>query len=89
MSVLESQINKFLSLPEVKISKKKNHDKNIIEFEARKVSAFEVCPKCATKCNKIYDHVTVRIKDTPIRNKVVYLNIKKRRFRCTNCKISF
>ena len=89
MPVLKSQINKFLSLPEVIISKKRNRDHNIIEFEARKVSPFEVCPKCATKCNKVYDHVNVKIKDTPIRNKMVYLIIKKRRFRCTNCKSVF
>ena len=87
--MLESQINKFLSLPELKITKKRNKDHLIIEFEAHKTSSFEVCPKCASKASKIYDHVYVSIKDTPIRDKTVYLKIKKRRFQCSNCKSIF
>ncbi len=89
MLMLESQINKFLSLPEVKILKKRNNDHNIIEFEAHKTSPFEVCPKCATKSFKVYDRVYVKIKDTPIRNKIVYLKIRKRRFQCPKCKSIF
>ena len=85
----ESQINKFLSLPEVKITRRKNKDNNIIEFEAHKTSPFEVCPKCATKCTKVYDRVNVKIKDTPIRDKMVFLIVKKRRFKCSNCKSIF
>ena len=87
--MLESQINKFLSLPEVKILKKINKDHHIIEFEAIKLSPFEVCPKCATKSYKVYDRVYAKIKDTPIRDKTVYLKIKKRRFQCPNCKAIF
>lgn len=87
--VLEHQINKLLSLPEVKFIKKRSLDNHIIEFEAYKDSEFEVCPKCATKSTRVYDHVWVHIKDTPIRNKLVYLKIKKRRFQCPNCKSVF
>ena len=87
--MLASQVNKFLSLPEVKLVKKRNKDNHIIEFEAFKTSLFEVCPKCATKASKIYDHVNVKIKDTPIRDKTVFLKIKKRRFQCPKCKSVF
>lgn len=87
--MLESQINKFLSLPEVKFVKKKNLSNYIIEIEAYKFSKFEVCPKCATKSDKVHDHVYVNIKDSPIRDKTVFLKIKKRRFRCPNCKSVF
>jgi len=89
--MLESQVNRLLSLPEVKFIKKKNLENHVIQFEAYKVSAFEVCPKCATKSSKVYDHVYVNIKDTPIRDKIVYLRIKKRRFQCQNkeCRAIF
>lgn len=87
--MLSQQVNKFLSLPEVKITNKRGKANRIIEFEALKQSTFEVCPKCASKCTKVYDHVYVNIKDTPIRDKMVFLKIKKRRFRCHNCKSVF
>ena len=64
--MLDSQVNKLLSLPEVKILRKRNKDHHVIEFEAFKTSLFEVCPKCATKSSKIYDHVYVNIKDRKI-----------------------
>lgn len=69
--MLESQVNKLLSLPEVKIVRKRNLCNNILEFEAYKFSDFEVCPKCAKPTSKVYDHVYVNIKDTPIRDKVL------------------
>jgi transposase len=87
--VLDYKISKLLSLPEVKLLGKKNTSHNVVEFEALKTSPFEVCPKCATKSSKVYDHVYVSIKDTPIRDKLVFLKIKKRRFQCPNCKSIF
>jgi transposase len=84
--VITSQINKFLSLPELKFTAKKNITNHIIQIEAYKFSEFEVCPKCATKSDKVYDHVYINIKDSPIRDKSVFLRIKKRRFLCPSCK---
>ncbi|WP_417335908.1 ISL3 family transposase [Halobacteriovorax marinus] len=87
--MLESQINKFLSLPELKFTNKRNLTNHIIQFDAYKFSEFEVCPKCATKSTKVHDQVYVHIKDVPIRDKTVYLRIRKRRFRCPNCNAVF
>lgn len=57
----------------------------------KKVSKFEVCPRCATKSSSVYDRRKVRPKDEPIRNKLIILIIEKRRFRCQNkeCKKVF
>lgn len=79
----------LLQLPELKISTFSKMGKNFYQFGLDKFSDFEVCPKCATKSHTIYDHVTVKIKDTPIRDKRVYLNIRKRRFYCKSCKKPF
>ncbi|PIK14328.1 transposase family protein [Halobacteriovorax sp. JY17] len=61
----------------------------VIEFECHKTNEFEVCPKCATKSYKVHDRVFVHIKDIPIRNKLIFLKIKKRRFKCPSCKSVF
>jgi transposase len=87
--MLESQINKLFSLPELKFTNKRNLTNHIIQFDAYKSSEFEVCPKCATKATKVHDQVYVQIKDVPIRDKIVYLRIRKRRFRCQNCNSVF
>jgi transposase len=64
---------------------RKEQKNNTINIYCDKVSKFEVCPNCATKCSTIYDHVLVTIKDEPIRNRYVFLKIRKRRFKCKNC----
>lgn len=84
----EERLSRYLVLPELKFTKE------IIKFKTRyiyceKISTFEVCPKCASKCSTIYDHVNVSIKDAPIRNNQVRLIIRKRRFKCKNCSAIF
>ncbi len=78
-----------LQLPELKIINDYRANKNTLIFEATKLSDFEVCPKCATPSKTVYDHVFVKIKDTPIRDKRIFLRIKKRRFFCKSCKKPF
>ena len=79
----------LLQLPELKILNFKKTGKAVYQFELCKTSEFEVCPKCATKSSSIYDHVWTRPQDTPIRDKRIYLKIKKRRFYCKSCKSPF
>jgi transposase len=58
-------------------------------LECDKVSAFEVCPKCATPSSSVYDHRVVTVKDAPLRGKHVLLHIRKRRFWCALCAKPF
>lgn len=78
-----------LQLPELKIVSSYRVNKNTSEFRLLKTSEMEVCPKCATPSKTIYDHVYVRIKDIPIRDRRIFLSIKKRRFFCKFCKKPF
>lgn len=79
----------YLQLPELKITNYAKTGKAAYQFELIKTSLFEVCPKCATKSSVIYDHVWTKPQDTPIRDKRIYLKIKKRRFFCKSCKGPF
>lgn len=88
MPMSEKSITQHLLLPELILVKETIKLKTKF-FYCQKTSPFEVCPKCATKCSTIYDHVNVKIKDAPIRNKGAILVIRKRRFRCKNCKLIF
>lgn len=84
----ESNLAQRLLLPDLRLVKEERIKKLKI-FYCEKVSDFEVCPKCATKCSSVYDHVNVTIRDAPIRDQRVILKIRKRRFRCKNCKSVF
>lgn len=84
----QKRIAQSLLLPDLRIVKE-TFKKDQRYFYCEKVSDFEVCPKCAAPSRTIYDHVNVRIKDAPIRNRIVNLIIRKRRFLCKTCKKPF
>lgn len=75
-----------LLLPELRFSHT-THKPNsaTTHIWARKESASEVCPKCAVPSNSIYDSRIVKLKDAPVREKQIYMHVRKRRFMCKPC----
>ena len=71
----ESNLAQRLLLPDLRLVKEERIKKLKI-FHCEKVSDFEVCPKCANKCSSVYDHVTVTIRDAPIRDQRVIQEIR-------------
>jgi transposase len=59
------------------------------EFFADKVSAMEVCPRCAQPSRSVYDHRWVRLRDDPLRERQTFLHVRKRRFWCKTCRKAF
>ena len=76
-------------LPELEVVHVFKSSKRGIQIRAVKKSEFEVCPKCATPSSRVHDYRTIKVKDAPFRGKLIYFEIKKRRFRCQNCKSVF
>ena len=87
--MLGKKFSNLIGLPELEFTKEVQGSKNTINLHCRKTSREEVCPKCATLSSTCYDKREVTIKDSPIRDKVVYLKITKRRFYCKSCKKAF
>lgn len=85
----EKKVSRFLLLPELKLTawKKDTVASNVVQ--AKKVSKFEVCPKCATPSSVVYDRRIVTLKDAPVRGNSIKLRVKKRRFFCKPCKKPF
>ncbi len=79
---------RLVLLPELELVKSVKLSNRILGF-FKKTSTHEVCPKCAHLSESVYDHRPVRIKDEPLRNKLVVLLINKRRFYCSHCKKPF
>ena len=79
----EKRVTQSLLLPDLRYVKETFTKKTRV-IECIKVSEFEVYPHCATKTSSIYDHRFTSPRDEHIRDKLVRLVIKKRRFKCQN-----
>jgi transposase len=85
----EQKVARFLLLPELKLTAWKKDRIAASVVQAKKVSDFEVCPKCATVSKVVYDRRIVSVKDAPVRGNSIRLRVKKRRFFCKPCKKPF
>ena len=83
-------VSHFLLLPELELlSGRKLGDWGYEVQAFKRRSAGEYCPRCATASNTTYDTRTIRLKDHPVRDKLVMLEVRKRRYLCRVCKKPF
>jgi transposase len=88
----EDSFSRYLLLPELRLLETRAFGKDGLggtELVAEKVSAMEVCPRCATPSTSVYDRRWVRLKDEPLRLRQTILSVRKRRFWCSGCKKPF
>ena len=86
---LNQRLSHFIIHPELEITSHNFEGRFRSYYQVEKTSEFEVCPKCATKSYSVHDRRWVTVADQPLRGIGIYLNIRKRRFRCPNCKAVF
>jgi transposase len=85
----QDTITNSLLLPELKILAHAFKNRSMSFYLCEKSSEAEVCPKCATLSRSVYDRREVTIKDAPVRDKAIFLRIRKRRFFCKPCQKPF
>jgi transposase len=85
----QEKLARFLMLPELELISWTRKTESGNEAFAKKVSAFEVCPKCANPSSSVYDTRFVKLRDAPVRGKGVVLKVQKRRFYCKHCRKPF
>lgn len=78
-----------LLLPEMKLLRVVCPKKSWLHYRVEKTSIAEVCPKCATLSQSVYDRRLCTVKDAPVRGQIVFLKILKRRFWCKPCALPF
>ena len=82
----ETMLLRRLLLPELKFKRSwRKPGTGTLGVEAEKQSDLEVCPRCATPSKSVYDHRSVGVRDSPLRDLAVRLVIRKRRFSCRPC----
>ena len=59
----------------------------ILQIESMKTES--ICPRCGTKSNRLHQNHRYTIKDLPLGEQEVFLEINKRQFKCEQCKKPF
>lgn len=85
MTLPEARVAGFVLPPELKLL----HFGTDGLWLCEKVSELEVCPRCATPSQSVYDHRWVLIRDESVRGMYIRLKILKRRFSCKPCRRPF
>lgn len=89
MPHLKPEVPQFFLLPELKLIKWSQDEKRHQHLWVEKTSRIEVCPKCATASEILYDHRWAKVHDQPIRGVDVWIHVFKRRFYCKACRKPF
>ncbi len=84
-----AMLTHFVLLPELELKKISALNRYFAVYHAEKKPLLEYCPKCATPSNSTYDHRVVRLKDEPLRQSRIRLEVRKRRLWCKPCKKAF
>jgi transposase len=82
----EPSLARSFLLPELRLLHVNANARRGLILDVEKTSKMEVCPKCATPSESVYDHRTVRVRDDLYRGRQVVLVIHKRRFACVRCR---
>lgn len=85
----EEYVAKNILLPDLKLEKVIKRSAKRFDYHLYKTNPFEVCPKCAVKSYSVHDHRTICTRHSKYNAKSIYLVIRKRRFRCPQCKKVF
>src|SRR3954468_11000913 len=85
----EGRLARFVLLPELKMTRMLRETPAQSRIECEKTAGIEYCPKCAQPSQSTYDHRVVRVLDAPLRDKTLYLWIRKRRLWCKACQRPF
>lgn len=83
------EVPQFFLLPELKLIKWDRDRAGHQHVWTQKASTMEVCCRCASPSQVLYDHRWVKLHDQPIRGSQVWVHILKRRFYCKACRKPF
>jgi transposase len=84
-----TKITQGLLLPELDLIDYFSKKRSWGQIFARGNASDALCPRCPTLSRSVYDRRKVTVKDEPIRGKIIYLHIVKRRFWCKPCQKPF
>jgi len=86
--VYNNCIKNLLNLKDVEVKNLKNF-KDFVSVDVSIPISEQLCPNCGCKTSNIKDYYNQQVKDIPIYFKPTLLNLRKPRYICKSCGISF
>ena len=81
-------LTQLLNLPDVVVESSLKEGSVLILSVSKKVKS-AVCPHCGTKSEHLHQNQKYLVKDLPMGDKEVILNLNRRRFKCKRCRKTF
>ena len=81
-------LTELLNLPDIVVESSLQEGKTLILSVTKKTKS-AVCPQCGKKSDHLHQNQNYLIKDLPMGDKEVILNINRRRFKCKKCRKTF
>ena len=78
----------LLNLPEVAVESSLQEGQILI-LSVSKKTKIAFCPQCGQKSEHLHQNQKYLVKDLPMGDKEVILNVNRRRFKCKKCRKTF
>lgn len=82
-------LTEILDLPEIKVISHRLHDGIGIILQTEPIKSHSICPSCGTTSYKLHQNHRHIIKDLSFGERLVFLEINRRQFKCNICKKPF
>ncbi|WP_017748481.1 transposase family protein [Scytonema hofmannii] len=78
-------MTQLLNLPEL-VVESSLQDGQTLFISVHKKGKSAVCPNCGTRSDRLHQNQKYLVKDLPMGDKEVILDVNRRRFKCKNCR---
>jgi transposase len=82
-------LTEILDLKDMKVLWQRIHDGIGIILQTESIKSYSICPNCGTKSDKLHQNHRHIVKDLPLAEKPVFLEINRRQFKCHKCRKPF
>ncbi|MFB2771321.1 ISL3 family transposase [Pelatocladus sp. BLCC-F211] len=82
-------LTELLDLDDIKVISHRLHPGIGMILQTESKQSYSTCPRCGTKSHKLHQNHRHIVKDLPLGEKPVFLEINRRQFKCEICKKPF
>jgi transposase len=82
-------LTQLVNLESIKVTSHRQYQGVGIILKIESIKMESICPRCKTKSHRLHQNHRYIIKDLPLGEKQVFLEINKRQFKCDKCKKPF